>query len=124
MAEQGVPDEAVRARVVHRGGERRQDRDRHVPRPVRRDAGGDVSDAAQDQRRQEAERASDVESKNIEAARPRPLRVEDGGDEEARDDEEDVDSDIASWQSSEAIVIQDHESHSDGSQAIDVGPVV
>ena len=44
------------------------------------------------------------------------------GDEEARDDEEDVDADEASGHRPGEEVVDDHEPHSDGAQALDVGP--
>src|SRR3954452_24937671 len=44
------------------------------------------------------------------------------GDEEARDDEEDVDADKPATDSWDAGVEQDDGQHRDGPQAIDVGP--
>ncbi len=47
----------------------------------------------------------------------------DGGDQKSRNDEEDVDPDIASRQRGRAIVIENHEGDRDGSETVDVGPV-
>ena len=52
----------------------------------------------------------------------RPLPEEHSGDDEARDDEEHVDADVAAAQAGEAGVVEHDQGDSDGPEAFHVGP--
>ena len=71
--------------------------------------------------RQDASHPSAVEGGKRGARRRRPLPQEQPGDHEARDDEEDVDADVAAVESGQTGVEEHDEHHGHRTQALDVG---
>nr|WP_242473348.1 hypothetical protein [Blastococcus sp. TML/M2B] len=72
-------------------------------------------------RREDPARAAGVEAGQRDGAAALQLGDQALGDEEAREDEEDVDADEAAGQPGQARVVQDDEADGDRAQALDVG---
>ena len=119
---------APERREVHvRGEERRPHAVRdHVPgadeveQVLRRDRRHDQREHG---RREDAPCAPRVEADERHAPRRERLRQQQPCDQEAREDEEDVDPDIAALEEGNSRVPERHEQNGDGAQALDVRPV-
>ena len=85
----------------------------------RRDQRGDED---QDRGRQNAAAATGVEGRQGDATRRLRLPQQQPGDEEAREDEEHVDADVAAGKPGHRRVVEQHRYHRQPAQPLDVGP--
>ena len=132
--EEGLQRQVVGVEVIHRDPGEEDVRPEH---DRRRGALGEkphVFGEEDEEARQAARQKDDRESRNdatnatlVEGEKRKAPVFEfvprDRGDQKSRNDEEDVDPDIASQQRGKAVVVQNHDGHCDGAQTVDVGPV-
>ena len=86
------------------------------------DRAGDRRDQHQRGGRQDAPRPPGVEPEQGDPAGPLRLAHQQRGDQEARDDEEDVDADEPARERPDPGVVQRHQQHGQGAESLDVLP--